>query len=368
MNRFISQKFRFYSFICISLLMFVHGYNLRETYLIPATLVNESLTFTSYIEYFIANGILRFRIPMLFLISGYIFALQDHKPYGERVRKRFFSLIIPFLIWSAIGIAITYLWQQFPVAAQAVQNSKVDQLGVNKPYDELGWLQVIRRWLFAPVSYQLWFIRNLFVYNLLYPVFLWIIKRYALPWFIVLFILMLMIFQFYIIDAQGMFFFTLGIWINKTNFPIHRQPTWFSGYLYWLIFLGLVFIKTFMAFEFEEHSAVSYWTMMLLHFLSALAGIVAVWYSLDPLVTWCMRRRWFVWMTSFSFVIFGLHVPLLNYVMSLSHIYLHNLPMYRIITYVFVPLIILAFCILTGAILKRLVPSFYRVATGGRGM
>ena len=77
MNRLLSLKFRFYSFVCIALLLFVHGYNLKVTYLEPFSLVREPLTFTTFIEYFMANGILRFRLPMLFTISGYIFAMQD---------------------------------------------------------------------------------------------------------------------------------------------------------------------------------------------------------------------------------------------------------------------------------------------------
>ncbi len=368
MNRFISQKFRFYSFICIALLMFVHGYNLKETYLIPASLVNEPISITGFIEYFVSNGILRFRIPMLFMISGYIFALQDHNPYWERIKKRFITLIIPFFIWSAIGLLITFLWQQWPITALAVQNSKVDQLGVNKPYVELGWLEVLKRWVFAPPSYQLWFIRNLFVYNLLYPVFRWIVIKYPIPWFILLFILMLMIFQFYVIDAQGMFFFCLGIWVNKTSYPIDKRPVWFSSYLYWLLFAGLVFIRTFMAFEFESHDHISYWTMTILYYSAVLAGVAAVWYSGDAVVKWCMNKKWFIWASSFSFIIFGLHVPLLNYVMSITNIYMHNIPLYRLTSFIIIPTSMVFFCIGVGALLKWLVPGFYKLATGGRGI
>ncbi len=368
MNRFISQKFRFYSFICISLLLFVHGYNLKTTYLIPASLVDEPITFTGFFEYFVSNGILRFRIPLLFMISGYIFALQDNNPYWQRIKKRLVTLIVPFLIWSAIGLAITFLWQQWPITALAVQNAKVDQLGVNRPYAELGWLEVIKRWLFAPPSYQLWFIRNLFAYNLLYPVFKWIIKKYPLPWFILMFYLMLIIFQFHVIDGQGMFFFTLGIWIQKTNYPIDRKPAWFSGTLYWIIFAGLVFIKTFMAFEFESHNTVTYWAMTVLHYCAILAGIAAVWYTGDPVVRWCMNKKWFTWAASFAFIVFGLHVPLLNYVINLSTLYFHNIPYYRLITFILIPVLILLFCIAVGALLKAVVPKFYRLATGGRGI
>src|SRR4051812_46632142 len=120
MNRFISQKFRFYSFVCIALLMLVHGYNLQQGYLQPFTTVAEPLTFTTFIEYFLANGALRFRIPMLFIISGYFFARRDHKPYFERIRSRFETLAIPYFIWSAVGLAITFFLQQFPFTAEIV--------------------------------------------------------------------------------------------------------------------------------------------------------------------------------------------------------------------------------------------------------
>lgn len=68
MTRSLSQKFRFFTFVCIALLAYVHGYNLRDTYLNPFSTVDEPLTFTAFFEYLFANGLLRFRIPMLFLI------------------------------------------------------------------------------------------------------------------------------------------------------------------------------------------------------------------------------------------------------------------------------------------------------------
>ena len=137
MNRFTSQKFRFYSFVCIVLLMLVHGYNLKVGYLQPFSTVSEPLTITTFIEYFLANGALRFRIPMLFIISGYLFALRDYKPYGERFKNRFNTLMIPYFIWSAVGLAITFLLQQFPFTASLVKLAELDQMGDNRPYAEI---------------------------------------------------------------------------------------------------------------------------------------------------------------------------------------------------------------------------------------
>src|SRR5215218_4105667 len=81
LSNFTSLKFRFWAFVSMVLLVYVHGYNLDQTYLQPWTIPGHPMTVTAYFEYFFANGILRFRIPMLFVISGFLFAMQDHKPY-----------------------------------------------------------------------------------------------------------------------------------------------------------------------------------------------------------------------------------------------------------------------------------------------
>lgn len=367
-NRLLSQKFRFYSFISIALLLFVHGYNLNDTYLHPYSTVTEPMTFTTWFEYFLANGILRFRIPLLFLISGYIYALQDNKSYGERTKKRFITLMIPFFIWSAIGLAITFLWQQYPVTAQAVSDAKLDQMGDNRPYTEIGWWGIFTRWVLTPVSFQLWFIRVLFIYNILYPFLKWILKKYALAWFIITFCLFFIDFNvMYLVEGQGLFFFSMGIWIQKNNFPIERQPRWFSITLAWLFFVGCSVIKTFMAFELEPHSAATLWTLAILYAASIVAGIMAIWYGCDKLVTWLMQKKWFRWSTSFAFIIYSMHVPLVFYLTRLFYIYINDFTYYRLLTYFLAPAITLLICIGVGALLRKLLPRIYKVMTGGRG-
>jgi len=367
MNRFLSQKFRFYSFACISLLLFVHGYNLNSTYLTPFSTVNEPLTFTTFIEYFLANGALRFRIPLLFIISGYIFALQDKKPYGERIKRRLTTLILPFFIWSAVGLLITYIWQRFPVTAQAVRDASLDQLGDNRPYEEIGWQGILYRWAVKPVSFHLWFIRSLFIYNVMYPVIRWFVTRYPILWFIAAYLFWHTIFSFMFIEGQGIFFFSLGVWLVKNNYPIHKQPKWFSHYLSWLFYLGISVIKTFMAFELDPNNPSTDYVLYALHDISIVAGILAIWFGADAIVKWCMRREWFVWASGFSFIIYALHVPLIHYTTRFAFIYLHNVQYYRLITYIIVPIIIFFFCLGVGALLRSLLPKVYRVATGGRG-
>ena len=367
MHRFLSQKFKFYTFVCIALLLFVHGYNLQVTYLAPFSLVNEDLTFTTFTEYFIANGLLRFRIPMLFLISGYIFSIQDKRPYGQRIKRRFVTLMVPYFIWGAVGLAITYLWQQFPLTAEAVQRASLDQLGDNRPYEEIGWGGVVKRWLIAPVSFQLWFIRSLFVYNVMYPVFRWGVTKFPTVSFIVLGMLWLSFFQVPLLEGQGMFFFAAGIWLQKRSYPIDRKPEWYSHFLSWTVFIGICIIKTFIAFEFDTLTPSVQWALMLLYACATVAGVLAVWFSLDDVVRWFMSKRWFLWMTNYSFFIYGLHIPLLSFVINLFFLTLPVFQLQRLLIYFTVPLIIFLFCLAIGALVRIILPGVYKVATGGRG-
>lgn len=179
---------------------------------------------------------------------------------------------------------------------------------------------------------------------------------------------MLIMFQFIFIEAQGIFFFTLGIWLRKSNISLEKKPEWLSLYMCWLFYIGFCIIKTFMAFEFEEYLPATVIPMLILHYISVIAGILAVWFGLDRVVKFFMTRRWFVWSTAFAFIIFGLHIPILAYTTRLVYMYWSTFPYYRLLTFVVVPFTILFFCIAIGALLRKLTPAVYRVATGGRGI
>ena len=363
---FISQKFKFYSFVSMFLLVFVHGYNLNQTYLQPFTTVSERLTFTSFTEYLLANGLFRFRIPMLFAISGYLYAMNDGKNYGERTRKRLGTLLLPYLIWSAIGLFITYLWQQFPITAEAVSKARIDQLGDNRPYLEIGSKGIFTRWIFYPISFQLWFIRVLLVYNLLYPCLRWLLIKMPTIWFIIASLLWLTSAGFYFADGEGLLFFTLGIWLCKQNNYLDSPPKWINLDLMWLLYIGLGISKTWLAFNLHSSLATAI-ILILLYKVVVCSGLLSIWFGCDKLVRFCMEKRWFIWLSSFSFIIYALHVPLLNYSSQLVFMYFSKLPAYRLVAFILVSLSIITFCILIGWLLRTLIPKAYFIFTGGRG-
>ncbi|MBK7030110.1 MAG: acyltransferase family protein [Bacteroidales bacterium] len=252
LSSFSSLKFRFWSFISMFLLVFVHGYNLDLRYMQPWTVPGEPLDFTSFTEYFLANGIFRFRIPMLFIISGYLFALHDQKPYKARVNKRLRTLLAPYLIWSAFGLLLTFVMELFPATLKMVAESKIMMINENRLLlHDYRWFEILGRWLVVPVPYQLWFIRVLLIYNIAYP---WI-KKVVLDstgrwiFFSIAAFLWLATFGLFFFEGEGLLFFSLGVWMQKTEFSIDHAPKWLKPLPWGLAFVGLAAIKTVLAFE-----------------------------------------------------------------------------------------------------------------------
>ncbi|MCR5888425.1 acyltransferase [Hymenobacter sp. J193] len=362
---FLSQKLRFWSLVAMVLLVYVHAYNLHPRYLQPWTAVDEPLTVGSWLQYFLANGLLRFRIPILFAISGYLFAYHDTRaPHKERVRRRLRTLLVPYLLWSAFGLAFTWALEQYPATRQLVLNAGLSIFGPdNALVSGYSPGQLLLRWLLFPVPFQLWFLRSLLVYNLAYP---WI--RTAVergPWVYFSVAGLLWFTEFGIpplFEGTGLVFFALGVWLRKTEFNVLAPPRWFRLGLFAAVWVGLLALKTWLAFCFEHPP---FLLMLFLHKTAEALGVLVMWFGTDGLVRVAMSQRWFNWLTGFSFMIYVLHVPLANYVTETA---LRAWPSQNLLVFLLLPLAIVALAVLLGAALRRLVPGVYSVLTGGRGL
>jgi peptidoglycan/LPS O-acetylase OafA/YrhL len=81
-----------------------------------------------------------------------------------------------------------------------------------------------------------------------------------------------------------------------------------------------------------------------------------------------MAQAWFRWLTGFSFMIYVLHVPLVNYATELALRYGRAVPHIHLLTYLLLPLLIMAASAGLGALLRWALPRVYAVLTGGRGL
>lgn len=364
-----SQKFKFWSFISMVLLVYVHGYNLNVNYLQPWTLPGEPLSMTGFLEYWLDNGIFRFRIPMLFIISGYLYALNDYRPYKQRTVKRVRTLLYPYLIWSAAGLLLTYLLESFTASRSVVVATHMMQIDSARGLlHQFHWYEAIACWLFFPVSYQLWFIRVLLIYNIAYPALRWCITRPIGKWIFFSFVFLLWISTTGLIlfEGEGLLFFSLGVWMQKTDFNIDTPNKWLRPSIWFVVFIALSVTKTVMAFE-CDFKGIGF-VLTLIHKLVIISGLITAWYGCNKLVTFFMNKKWFVWVSAFAFIIYVMHAPAVLYATKAIFMYVNHYFGYRLITFILLPSLLVVTAIFTGALLRKLMPKVYSFITGGRGL
>lgn len=367
---FISQKLKFWAFVSMVCLVFVHGYNLNDRYLQPFTTVNEPLTFTTYIQYFFSNGIFRFRIPMLFCISGFLITLKyPSTTYKKLVAKRFNTIFLPYLIWAVIGFLFTYILTLFAYTNSIVVESgmmwaKEDMQHIN----QYSWWMVLARLTIAPFGYHLWFLRTLFIFVLAYPALKWISTKpiYNRIFFILIGLMWLLEFEVLPVGNESLLFFALGINIAHFKYNIETPKKWMNPLIWGILFVVSAAIKTYLAFYVK--TKLGSLAMVLLHKVCIFSGLVFAWFYSNQLVHWAFAKKWITALMPYTFIIYVAHVPLVTYAIVWALKYNNHIPYYRLLNYVLLNIAIILICVFVGWILKFISPKLYKLLTGGRGI
>lgn len=117
------------------------------------------------------NKIATCAVPTFFFISGYLLTINIKKlsisVYLSKLKKRVITLFIPYIIWNLLAVTYLYLTNQF-----------------HKPF-------TFNNIFLTPANFPLWFLRDLMLMTLTFPVFYYIAKllgKYVTILFVALFI------------------------------------------------------------------------------------------------------------------------------------------------------------------------------------
>ena len=370
LDPFLSQKLRFWSLVAMVLLIYVHAYNLHPRYLQPFTPVQEALGPGTWLQYFLANGLLRFRIPILFAISGYLFARRDGAElHGQRVRRRLRTLGLPYLLWSGLWLCAAWALEHFAGTRQAIIDAEISPFWPRQLISQYTSGELLVRWLVLPVPFQLWFLRSLLVYNLAYPWLKTALTRWPTAYFWLAGALWFFMVPLPLIEGEGLLFFGLGAWLALRQVDVLTPPRWLRLLPLAALWLGVCALKTWLAFRGGgQLPPVLGGAMLALHKVGEISGMLTAWFGLNGLVRRSMAWGWFRWLTGFSFLIYVLHVPTVNYATELALRYGRGLPHIHLLTYLILPLLIVVASAALGTLLRRVLPGAYAVLTGGRGL
>ena len=262
--------------------------------------------------------------------------------------------MVPYFIVQACWIAIYAVAQQFPQGRDffSHDDSLISNWGV------YGWLRA----LFGirtgfPLIGPLWFMRDLFVLNILAV----ILKKLIDKWPVVVGVLLSIIWFFNIgtgifcLNNTALCFFALGYYIVKYKVTFSTID---KLNIKWLAFV-------YVAFEILDCALRGNAFGGYVHQLAIVIGVV-FWCRCTVIVRKQNIQKLVQILAPYSFGIFLFHEKTISILRAIGRKILPQNLVGRSIEYFVIPIIIISMCIGFCYILRRAVPGFYAVLMGGR--
>lgn len=310
----------------------------------------------STVSYLFASIIARTAVPLFFFISGFLFFHKtsfNFSIYIQKLCKRCRTLLIPYLLWNLIAVAITAALHYFLTDYVTA--------GPESNYSVRDYIQSF--WNFkqfhhnTPINDPLWFVRDLMVVIVASPLIYLLIKYSKIYGIMGLGALWFL--DWWIgtpgFSLTALFFFSTGAYfsIQRSNFVEVFAPFRRSA-------LGLYVLSAILQFCFRECDVSSYISKA-----NILAGIVLA----TSVSSWLLsKERWMVnpFLSEVSFFIYVYHGLFVYRLTSRAFMVLPHTDFSVLLIYLICPVVIFGIGMPLYAVLKKLLPKTTAVLMGGR--
>ena len=148
--------------------VFIHNYSSNVTTFQGVIGTTENNFIVDFVRDLISGGIAGIAAPIFFIMSGYLFFINYDGTLNQFISKvtvRLRTLFVPFMFWNLAVLLLIAVGQYLPQTKGFFNagNFPVREYGI---FDYINSIIGITR---APISYQFWFIRDLFVLVLISP-------------------------------------------------------------------------------------------------------------------------------------------------------------------------------------------------------
>lgn len=371
MDKYLSAKLRVLSLISIVAVVYIHACTLKFQWsLLPWTPISEPLGANSFIQYFISNGLTRFAVPLFFAISGYLY-FRNLTPtpmgFADKFVKRLRTIGVPYLLWSALGLALTAVLLNLPAMAPALGHWEGRGLPGFQVISEIPPTLGARlfRLFIKPVPYQLWFMRDLLLYILLSPLIYIALRRLSWGALLPAFILWFLNRNLRIMEAEGILFFMCGAYLSIHNIVPTRNRTQWLPLVLGVGWIGILLLKT--GFAYQGGPFCTHTILIALHKTAILLGLFTIWLGYDLVGEQANANEFLITAAPLTFFIYAAHEPLLNLLSNYALYLLHISPTTQLTVFLMGPVVAIGLCLLFGAGLRRFTPPAFALLTGGRG-
>ena len=293
-------------------------------------------------------------VPGFFFISGFLFFLSK-KSYTEKLRSRFHTLFIPYVLWNLLLlllyiIAYAFGHPQDINGKNIVEYSFIDYLRLfwdRGSYDNGN---------FVPILCPLWYIRNLIIMSILSPLLYYLI-RYVRDLFLIIVAVWWMTTPHNAFISQTILFFSLGAYFAIFNKNPLEAVDRNKG-----IFLTL--FSVFAIGDILSHVYIGTPINLQIHRISLIFNIPA----LLLLGDWCVRQGYrSKYLPNAAFIVFCAHYPIVIVIRKFSiATYSNASDTVHILLYFACVVISTVLSISIYLVLNRYFPEVKKILSGNR--
>ena len=360
-----SNKIKLISFFGTIALIFVHNESDINGEMTPSMIVSTSFGWSDVVQNFILNGLLRFRLPFMMIISVFFMFYRPKHSYLLHIKSKFRTIGFPYLLISLSGLFITFLFETFFVP----QNSVYAFSGmIGKKIIDLSLTEFISYVIKSPIVFQLWYLRVLFIFVLFMPFIKYLITK--IPVLFLGTVLMVWLFTNRIGGGEndrGYLFFFFGAYLAINKINTSKEFSFFSAKSSLAIFIILAVFKTFLTF-YGSHLFGSYahFSVSFLYKLNEIFGLYAVWFVFDSILLRLMDQQLWMRITESSFFIYAFHAPLIVFINKILKLSNNIFSTNAMLSFFLIPVMVLLITLMLEDTIKRISQKFYSLLTGGR--
>lgn len=348
----LSKRIISIRFLLIILVVFIHN-NPTEIYFSTKIQFFSIPTYVGIIVELISIIISGIAVPLLFLISGYLLYAKNEM-FIIVLQKKIKTILLPYVIWNVLTVLLFFIAQSFDFTKPYFESNII------RDFRFIDWIDIfagkftaLRHYQY-PMVYQFWFLRDLFILNLLFVIIKKIINQCPCLVFFTFFILWISNLNIYIVSTEALLFFSLGYYIVKYSLDyktLDKIKPYDVIAIYILTIIGELFFK-------DE--------LMIIHKINIIIGsVLIIKLSLKFISNDSLFKK-LAWLEKYAFFVFAIHGMVLAIIQKLSVLII---PMYNgwlLLQYFGVTIVGIIFSIILGMIIKKLFPRVYGLLTGGR--
>ena len=315
-------------------------------------------TLSKWIQLFISQGIAKCAVPLFFMFAAYLQAIKADS-YKVLLKKKFKALFFTYFLW--IGL------YGFYSSVVKIIILKIAPSFIENP-DTTMFTWTITDWFHKIVGYgtgdgtpgfaeQFWFVRDLFILVIVSPIIQFLLKKFKLGFFILVFIIYFLKIKVYFVRTTALFFYVSGLYWGYYNFNLFKiiDKIKFSEVIIVWIFS---FLWEFIGFD-EGNAIGSFTELSSCVLLLKLSANIIKNEKIYNIANY---------LSGFSFFLYAIHMPLLSE--YLKKLWIHFFPMkngfFCLFEYFGVTILIVVIGTGIGIVLKKICPKLFILLNGGR--